>query len=248
MTTDDPEPQRAAAATADPADAYELHARRCDERDFWGQVRRTVGGQPLPEAQIALIEEAIVRLLDLQAADRLVDLCCGNGALGARWFARCRGGVGVDCSETLVGIARLHFDLGPQVAYRVADVVAFAQTAPEAARFDKAVLYGSVAYLPRDRVALLLAALRERFAGLSRLVIGNVPDRARLHDFFGDRYEAGIEDRPDSAIGIWWSLDEMAEAAAGAGWHATFSRMPEPFYAHSHRFDVVLTPDGEKAF
>ena len=224
------------------AAAYERHASRCDETDFWGQVRRTVNGQAVPEEQIHLIIEAMVAALDLREDDVLLDICCGNGALSARFFERCAGGLGIDYSPTLIGVARKHFDVGPSVAYETGEAVAYATNAPDPGRFTKAIVYGSISYFPRAATEALFAALRQRFTSLSRLVIGNVADLAHIREFFGDRYEPGIEDRPDSAIGVWWSREEFAAMAARAGWSVAYQRMPEAFYASHYRFDAILKP------
>jgi len=69
-----------------------------------------------------------------------------------------------------------------------------------------------------------------------------VADVAFARDFFGDKYEAGIEDRPDSDIGVWWSHEAFAAMAARTGWNVEFGRMPDTFYASHYRFDAVLRP------
>lgn len=220
---------------------YDEHAKHCDETDFWGQVRRTENGQPVTEDQIELIVHQMIEALSLGPDDVLLDICCGNGALSDRFFDRCSGGVGVDYSETLVEIARKYFSR-PSVTYEEGEAVEFLSGAEAPERFTKALVYGSFNYFPRAAAEQMLTALRKRFTGVDRLVIGNVADAAHLEAFFGDRYEPGIEERPDSAIGIWWSRPAFMALAQRAGWSAEFRRMPEAFYARHYRFDAVLRP------
>ena len=221
---------------------YKEHPKTCEPDDFWGQVKRTVNGKPLPTEQIDMIVHAVCDGLELQAEDWLLDLCCGNGALTARFFARCKGGVGVDFSEFLIGVAREHFARRKQETFLLDDAVHFVETCPEPERFSKAVCYGSWQYLPREDSMRLLAALRQCVPNIRRLFLGNLPDKRKLHDFFGDRYEAGIEDIADSPIGVWWSPDEMRALAQRLGFTVEIRTMPEAFYAAHYRFDAVLTP------
>ena len=109
---------------------HKEHPKTCAEDDYWGQVSRTVNGQPVDQQQIGLIVAAIESGLALQADDCLLDIACGNGALADRL----RGTVaeqprptveqprptveqprplakylGVDFSSYLIEIARKHF-------------------------------------------------------------------------------------------------------------------------------------------
>ncbi len=226
-----------------PEALYEEHARGCDDTDFWGQVRRTVDGKPVPEEQITLIVAKMTEHLDLRPDDILLDICCGNGALSARFFRQCAGGLGIDYSETLVSVARRHFEMGPSFEYMSGEALGALHSMVEPARFTKALIYGSINYFSRENAEKLLAVVRERCVNVSRLVIGNVADLAHIHAFFGpERYEPGIEDKPDSAIGAWWSRDGFSQMAARAGWSTEYHQMPEPFYARHYRFDALLRP------
>jgi SAM-dependent methyltransferase len=211
------------------------------ETDFWGQVKRSVNGQPVSEAQIEMIVTAIRDGLALRSDDRLLDLGCGNGALSDRLFAQCRGGLGVDFSDYLIGIAQKYFEQ-PERGYQLGDIADFAAGHADTADFSVALCYGVFAYLPAQRAAALLADLHRRFAGLRRVFIGNLPDRARLGEFYRERdYQPGIEDEADSPIGIWRSAEQFGELATAAGWQCQIARMPAGFYAAHYRFDAILS-------
>ncbi len=231
--------------TPDPAPSfYQTHPLTCAREDHWGQVRRTVNGQPIARRQIELILESVAKALDLQATDRLLDLCCGNGALTTHWFARCRGGLGVDHSEPLIQIARESFCRGAHEQYRLASVLDFAaqpQAAGMEAHFDKAICYGSMQYFERAAVAGWLADLRRNIRGLQRFLIGNLPDRERLAAFRKPGVEVPLND-PHSAIGCWWSATELGEIAHAAGFDCEVL-LPNPeFFAAHYRFDALLRP------
>lgn len=222
---------------------YRNHPKTCDPEDFWGQVKRTVNGKPVPQEQIKMIVKAVCDGLELSTSDVLLDLCCGNGALTTYFFARCRGGLGVDFSEYLIEVARRHFVKRPQEAFMLKDVVEFARTYQEPERFTKAVCYGSIQYLPKDAAHELLMLLRQRFSGLNKVFIGNVPDKQFARTFFGYRYESGIEDSPATEIGIWRTHEEFRALAEETGWHMDVRFMPKDYYCAHYRYDVILLPD-----
>ena len=212
--------------------------------DLAAQVRRTVDGKAVAKEQVDMIIHAIVNGLQLQRTDVVLDLCCGNGMLTDPIFRLCRGGLGVDFTERLIGVAKQHFEQVPEREYLLQDVVDFATSSDQPDRFSKAFCYGSIAYLTDDAVCSILEALRSRFPLITRCFIGNIPDRDRLDEFFyKDAYTPGIENDPESSVGVWRSEAGFAELAARSGWNAGFSRMPADFYGASYRFDATLTPD-----
>src|SRR5262245_37058383 len=104
-----------------PADSshylFKHHPETCDPDDIWGQVKRTVGGQPVSAQQISLIVDAIRSGLALAPDDTLLDLCCGNGALTTHLFEVCSGGLGVDYSGFLIEVAKARFMRRPSERY-----------------------------------------------------------------------------------------------------------------------------------
>jgi hypothetical protein len=221
---------------------YERHARTCSRTDFWGQVRRTVNGEPVSQEQIEMIVSAVKSGLSLSPEDYLLDLCCGNGALSHRFFSSCRSGLGVDISETLISVAREHFGGEGNFSYREQDVIEFLASETEPERFTCALCYGSLAGFRRPDAEKMLSLMRSRFTNIGRFMIGNIPDRERLFSFFSEEtYEEGIEDRPDSKIGIWWSREEILEVATKTGWAVQFSMMPSAYFTSHYRFDALLT-------
>ena len=222
---------------------YKEYPKTCDPEDFWGQVKRTVNGKPIPQEQIDMIVDAVFKGLELSTNDVLLDLCCGNGALTTYFFAHCSGGLGVDFSEYLIDVAQNHFVKRFQENFVLQDVVEFARTYQKPERFTKAVCYGSLMFLLPESTYALLRKLRSRFTSLRKLFIGNLPDKEKMLDFFSDRsYEPDIENDPGSPIGIWRTELEFIELAAECGWTATISRMAPSFYSVHYRFDAVLVP------
>lgn len=238
---------------------YDAHARSRPRTDFWGQVRRTVHGRPVSDKQIDLIVAAVVAALGLGADDTLLDLACGNGALSDRLFQCCAGGVGVDVSEYLIGVAQEYFAT-PSRQYVRADAVDWVEAEADPGRFTKAVCYGSFSYLSDDAAARMLRTLHRRFPRVGHVLLGNLPDPARASRFYGASPDAtgragkGVGRAPDlrtpdlrtpdlrtpeSDLGIWRDEAEIT-ALAGQGWQVTTRPMPPEFFAAHYRYDALL--------
>lgn len=225
---------------------YDTHAKGRPRTDFWGQVRRTVHGRPVPEKQIDLIVAAVIASLGLGPDDVLLDLACGNGALSDRLFERCAGGVGVDASEYLIGVAQ-EFFATPSRDYVMADVADWVEVVADPSRFTKAVCYGSFSYLPDDTAARMLRGLQRRFPRIGCVLLGNLPDPARAGRFYGAGRRTGRTLKlttpnlraPESDLGVWRDEAEIA-ALAGPGWQVAAQPMPPEFYAAYYRYNAIL--------
>jgi len=219
---------------------HEAHARACAEDDFWRQIRRTVQGQPVGEAQIRMIVAEVRSRLALATGDQLLDLACGNGALAQRLLDGLAGYLGVDAAPTLIKVANRHF-ARPNAAFVEQDVGDYVAAEPAPQRFSKVLCYGSFAYFSPATAETVLRLLHQRFDQVSRVFIGNLPDRERASLFLAPRPPdpAELADH-ESAIGIWRTPQEMIELAHACGWHASVSRMPATYYAAHYRFDLLL--------
>lgn len=220
---------------------YKEHPKTCATNDFWGQVKRTVNGTPVSQDQIDMIVNSVVVGLQLERNDVLLDLCCGNGALSTLFFQHCKGGLGVDFSEYLISVAHKYFAKLPMESYLLQDVVEFCFKPVDSEKFTKSVCYGSFPFLEQERAVLMLQLLRSNFPNLKRVFIGNCPDKSHLHAFFGERYTLGIENEPDSPIGIWRTQEEFIAMANACGWQAKINVMPSSYYAAHYRYDVILS-------
>tara|TARA_B110000971_G_scaffold130497_1_gene133429 strand:+ start:1174 stop:1869 length:696 start_codon:yes stop_codon:yes gene_type:complete len=221
---------------------YKEHPKTCAPDDYWGQVKRTVNGVPVSQDQIDMIVDAVVVGLELTEEDTLLDLCCGNGALSTLFFKFCNGGLGVDFSEHLISVAIENFIDSPAVSYELHDVVDFCKNPVGLDKFSKMVCYGSFSYLEPNRAEELLRLLKSNFPKLQRVFIGNCPDKNLLTNFFSGREVVpGIENDPDSPIGVWRTQKDFVLLAKRFGWQASFRKMPAQYYSSHYRYDVVLS-------
>lgn len=220
---------------------HDAHARSVASDAYWEQIRRTVNGKPVSNAQIAMIVEAVTVRLCLHPTDVVLDLACGNGALSSHLFGRCAGLVGVDASEYLIEVATRDFARPPAYRFEFGDVASYALWEANPEVFTKVLIYGAFQYLSPTDARLLLATLNARFPAISKIFVGNIPDRRHVARFYRDRTPIEVELQDHEArIGVWYVPDELAAVAGAAGWNAGCSHMPEEFYGSAYRFDLLL--------
>lgn len=224
---------------------YKEYPKSCARDDFWGQVKRTVNGTSVSQDQIDMIVQAIRTGLSLSENDRLLDLCCGNGALSRYLFSHCAGGIGVDYSEHLISVAKEYFESAPREIYKLCDVVEYLETEIDTHTFTKALCYGSFQYLSIRKTHDLLSTIRNRFKNIGQIFIGNVPDKSQIKKYYKNKeYKVGSENDHTTMIGIWWTIEDFISMASKCGWDVTFTRMPDNFYAAHYRFDATLARKG----
>lgn len=221
---------------------HKEYPKTCAPDDFWGQIKRTVRGEPVSQHQIDVIVDAIRDGLSLCHEDVLLDIGCGNGALSRYFFNDCSQFLGIDFSEYLISVAKANFERLPLFTFEVCDAATYVDKEPDPTRFTKALCYGCFTYLTLVDAEHVLRQLSERFLHIRTLYIGNLPDKDRAHRFFpqGTDFSCLLNDNT-SPIGIWRSKQEMTELAFATQWDVTFCSMPRDFYAAHYRYDAVLS-------
>jgi SAM-dependent methyltransferase len=204
---------------------YDARARSVKADAFWKQVRRTVNGEPVTEVQIMLIVNAIVSGLSLVPTDVVLDLACGNGALSSYLFDKCAGLVGIDISPYLIEIAPKNFARSPNYRFCAEDAVSYLMHERDTSIFTKGLIYGAFQYFARDDAVAMLKALKERFSGVQKVFIGNVPNRRRVDRFFGELSptEAELNDH-EARIGVWYRPSKGSSVTA-TRWAANSRRL-----------------------
>src|SRR6266542_884878 len=219
---------------------YKEYPKTLPPDDLWGQVRRTVYGKPVSEAQIKMMVDAIVAGLELKPTSMLVDIGCGNAALTARLFPYCDQCLGVDFSEYLISIANARF-ASPRHVFIYQDALEYVNQEPDPLRFDKVLCFAVFSYLSDASAQQLLGFLNERFLNVGSVFVGNIPDPERAASFFKGRDRDDVElDNPESQIGVWRTRGQLIAMAEETGWRVQFQRMPRAFYQAHYRYNALL--------
>jgi cyclopropane fatty-acyl-phospholipid synthase-like methyltransferase len=209
---------------------HKEYPKQCSPTDFWGQIKRTVKGEPVSNEQISLIISAVKNGLSLGKQDHLLDLACGNGALSSYLFPLISRYNGVDFSDYLIKIAKDNFEIADSFEFTMYDVADYVIIEPDPLRFTKCLCYGSFSYFDDHTVNNMLCSLFHRFKNVSIVYIGNLPDSDRRPEYTTDV----------SQIGVWRTKNEFYEMCTRYGWTVNFHIMPKEYYASYYRYDAIL--------
>jgi SAM-dependent methyltransferase len=120
------------------------------------------------------LADYIGRLLQLRYADRVLDLCCGNGLITVRVANRVHQVVGVDFSCVLLAQAE-QISNAENVQYRHGDARAIGSI--EIGTFDKIFISAAFQYFDQETGAAVLAGLRSVIRPNGLVAILDIPDR-----------------------------------------------------------------------
>lgn len=186
------------------------------ESDPQRQVARVRNSRELGEADTDQLIHHLVTLLDLQPAHRLLDLCCGNGLLTKRLAAHCQEVTGVDLSDMMIQQAKNHFS-APNIDYHQGNVADIGELGT--GKYDRILLQFSFQYLSKSEAEKALNGMASLLAPGGKIVLGDVPDRAKLHVFYPDfisrlRYRLARW-RGTDRMGAFWSEADIRRMSKG---------------------------------
>jgi cyclopropane fatty-acyl-phospholipid synthase-like methyltransferase len=171
-------------------------------KDEQSQVLRTRNKQPIAKRKWEITLDLVAQQLELQSDDNLLDLCCGNGLFTAAFGPRIAGVEAVDISPVLTG--RLAARGLPNVRVSTSDI-RDVQFGPQS--FSKVLWYAGIQYIDESDIVVMVRRIRGWMKPGGILMIGDIPDRTRLWDYFNDdirrmAYFDGLEQRKP-IIGSW---------------------------------------------
>lgn len=213
-----------------------------DDVDFRRQVGRTAnGGVPTPGMELDAVVDEVISCLSLGPNDRLLDLCCGNGLLTARFAERCRQVVGVDFSEPMIRVARTHHARA-NTDYVEGSVLELAGLIDGA--FDKVCMIESLAYFSPDDLDLILRGLSPSGPPHAQILFSGVLDEEAKWSFFNTPERRAVYERQRKegreVMGRWWTRAEIRKIAARYHYETEFLPQDERLNTAHYRFNVIM--------
>lgn len=204
------------------------------------QVGKTVNGREIAEIQVQLIVENAANVLQLNAKDSVVDLCCGNGLITRQLAPLVAKVVGVDFTQGLIDTAK-RYNAFYNIKYVNSDVLSLD---PEYfLGFKKIVMYEALQHFSEQQFGILLDELKSLAAG-SLVFFGSIPNREKLSAYYDTEKKIAFymqcenEGRPH--IGRWWLMDEIERLVSTRGFKSTFLSQEPVLYTAYYRFGVLL--------
>ncbi len=211
--------------------------KQAEAADVQQQVGRITRDGRAVAAEV--IAEHIGQLLNLQATDHLLDVCCGNGALTNLLASQVAFCSGVDLSPKQIALARKNY---PDIDWHIASARHLQLLSSS---YDKINLYFSFQYFTSDAEALaVLRAVKAVLKPGGRVLLGDVPDAQRWWVYY-ESWSARLRwlwhrflGRDD--MGRFWRQADLARLAQKAGFRIVFLAEPPHLPFAWYRYDVLL--------
>lgn len=128
--------------------------------------------------------EDVLKLLDIQPGDTVIDLGCGNGALTAQLSEKGAHAIGIDASAEMLATAHGNY---PELEFRKADALNFTVEKPVDALFSNAVFH----WIDKGRQPLLLERINRALKLQGQLVceFGGKGCAGRVHEALRKSFE-----------------------------------------------------------
>lgn len=185
-------------------------------RDEQSQVLRTRNNQPIDKKKWEITLSTVGRQLLLRADDSLLDLCAGNGLFAMAFSDRVARIEAVDISPALT--ERLAARGLPNVGICTSDM-RDVQFSPHS--FSKVLWYAGIQYIDESDIVTMIRRIRSWMKPGGMFMIGDIPDRAKLWDYFDDdvrraAYFDGLAERKP-IIGSWLHAEWLEGLCLASG-------------------------------
>jgi SAM-dependent methyltransferase len=220
-------------------DHYNANAEKFPESPL-KQVDRTINGSEMCQAQLELSINAVIEVLGLRSADRVIDLCCGNGMITKAIAQKTEKVIAVDFSEKLVDYAR-RFNHSPNIDYIVSDVLYLPRIFFESS--NKFYMRDSISCLNASGFSCLLRSIASS-SEFESLYISGVPDAEKLSIYYDDDEKMAFYRHREAVgrphIGNWWTREEIKKLVEVEGLKVSFLAQNRALASAYYRFDFVV--------
>jgi 2-polyprenyl-3-methyl-5-hydroxy-6-metoxy-1,4-benzoquinol methylase len=204
------------------------------------QVGKTVNGQEIPEDQVNLIIENIISVLQLNAEDSVIDLCCGNGLITRRLAPIVKKVLAVDFTVGLIETAKKYNNY-LNIEYINSDIL---DIEPKyLIGLKKIIMYEALQHFSKEQLCALLETLKNLDAG-SLFFLGSIPNKKKLNSYYDTKEKLAFylqrENEGKPHIGQWWQIEDIEELVSNYGFKATYLSQLPALYTSYYRFNVLL--------
>jgi cyclopropane fatty-acyl-phospholipid synthase-like methyltransferase len=206
------------------------------------QVGKTVSGVDVPDGQIEIIISAISNSLQLDVADKVLDIGSGNGLLTKKIATIVSSVTGVELTAELYDVA-MQRSLGKNIKYLNMNIYDFLNV-PQKLDFNKIYLYEVLQHFNYQKTDELFSALDSTCKSGTEIFVGGIPDLSKVWDFFNNRkrksrYYSGLVSGKDP-IGTWYHKNFFDCLAFKYGFQFEILDQQSDLYTSHYRYDCVF--------
>ena len=213
---------------------------------FWNKTAKQSGDE-LAQVQrnspksVKLTVDNIIKQLDVNSNDTILDVCCGNGLVTNHISKKCNSIIGVDLSENLINFAKEKFSNIPFHQSKAEEIAAVLENQ----QFDKIYLQFSFQYFDKPNqgekvINEMLKVLKPN--GL--LFIGDIPNHQKLwhyYNSFAKRFfYITSKIRGTNRMGKFWKKEELDSICNILNVKGKFITQDESLPYSHYRFDYLI--------
>lgn len=220
---------------------WESQGRNSLNEDLQSQVKRTFAKEAISSEKWAQTLSYIDEQINPLQTDTMLDLCCGNGLLTEFFSKKVKSVTAVDVSQDFVdSLESKHL---PNVTTLQED--ALKTSFPENS-FDIVVVYAAIQYFSESETIVLLEKISKWLKPRGRILIGDIPDKARLWNFYNttERVKFYFDNarNNEDVVGTWFDKTWLRTLLNNCGIINVESIDQPEYQIYSHfRFDIVGT-------
>ncbi len=221
-----------------------------NETDLYFQVGKTINKKPIEKEIFDLINENIIKDLDLQPTDILVELCCGNGLCTYEFKDKVQQIMATDFAAHLIEAAN-KFKLAPNITYTLGSALDFLNefTSKWGVVPNKYLMNHSIPHFtPADLTDILKAIIGISGNKFTFLITG-APNVEKLGNFYNteerwQKYKDNLATGNfiNDGMGRWWNGAEFVEVCEALNLDCkVYDQDPRE---SNYRIDILISGRG----
>ncbi|AOW19224.1 class I SAM-dependent methyltransferase [Urechidicola croceus] len=220
-----------------------------DWKKYWNNNAQETAGDTMRQVQRRDIESTlltvdhIIKKLNIQSSDEVLDVCCGNGILTQKISEKCNSIIGVDHSEELLKTANQEYS-GTNISYIQSSATNLSSTLGEK-KFDKIYLQFSFQYFDKKGegekvISEMLKCLKPK----GEIFIGDITNFDKLSTFYYTTrlkfYYYRSTFLGTNTMGKFWKKSELDTICKKLNVKGIFFDQPEDLPYSYYRFDYLI--------
>jgi cyclopropane fatty-acyl-phospholipid synthase-like methyltransferase len=217
---------------------WKEYGEQAAEKDSQSQVLRTLNKQPIAPLDWNNTLNYLTAQLEINPADVVLDLCCGNGLIAQHLAPKCNSVTAIDVSEHLLD--QIDIQQHSNITVKCQDIRSLEF---EEHTFSKIVFYAGVQYFTLQETVVLFNNFMKWLKPGGILFLGDIPDEEKRWTFFntpereGVYFDAVLNGR--DIVGTWFHREWLKKLGDYSGLRSGLIIDQAPYMIYSFfRYDA----------